>query len=317
MVDQPSPQSEPKRGRGRPRKYPLGLNTEPKRGRGRPRKYPLPDEILASATAPAAMAAPAVPAVQTMPPEPAYSSLPLVSLEPVVLPAKSPRGSRRTRAAIRAVTQRITLRTVVLGVGGLLLVALSIVALAATHQSISWFGHGVTARPASTALAQLAKLTDLPKGESPDVYIVRDAGSVTQPFLKDAQNGDQVFLYRQAGKAIVYRPSNKTIVAVGPIAARTLAAVTSIGLYNGTPLAGLTSREEATITQKFSQTSVAIKEKAARQDYPNTIVIDVTGLHPDVAKALAANYHATIVTAPAGETVPQVDVLIIFGADAE
>ena len=65
----------PKRGRGRPRKYPPADPAAPKRGRGRPRKYP-PADPAAPAHAPAAPAAP-TPAADT-------PALLLPKLDPII-----------------------------------------------------------------------------------------------------------------------------------------------------------------------------------------------------------------------------------------
>jgi hypothetical protein len=39
-----------------------------------------------------------------------------------------------------------------------------------------------------------------------------------QPFLADAENGDVLIVYQQAGEALLYRPSTNKLIAVGPIA---------------------------------------------------------------------------------------------------
>ena len=72
---QADPPAAPKRGRGRPRKYPPADPAAPKRKRGRPRKYP-PADPAAPANAPAAPAAP-TPAADT-------PALLLPKLDPIV-----------------------------------------------------------------------------------------------------------------------------------------------------------------------------------------------------------------------------------------
>jgi hypothetical protein len=187
---------------------------------------------------------------------------------------------------------------------------------------LGWYGLASRAKPVTKAaspaiLEQIARLTSLPSGENPEVLTVSDASAISQPFMKDAVNGDVVLLFHQAGKAVVYRPSTKTLVAVGPLAARTLVDVATVGLYNGTATSGITSREEPLLTSKIPQLSVVIKEKAIRQDYPKTVVVDLSGKHSDKLQAVADYYRASIVKLPAGETAPQADILVIFGANAQ
>lgn len=66
--------------------------------------------------------------------------------------------------------------------------------------------------------AEVGKLIELPKDETPTVATVVDAAKVkNQAFFANAQNGDKVLLFAKAGKAVLYRPSTKKIVEVAPI----------------------------------------------------------------------------------------------------
>lgn len=54
--------------------------------------------------------------------------------------------------------------------------------------------------------------------ETPTVATITDSEKITsQPFFKNAQNGDRVIIFANAKKAILYRPSDKRIIDVGAI----------------------------------------------------------------------------------------------------
>lgn len=67
-------------------------------------------------------------------------------------------------------------------------------------------------------IEEVAKLMDLPSGETPQVLTVTDITQLQgQPFFARAQNGDRVLVYSGAQKAILYDPNNKKIREVSPI----------------------------------------------------------------------------------------------------
>ena len=59
----------------------------------------------------------------------------------------------------------------------------------------------------------------VPTNEVPVIATVTDASTVQKqaPFFSSAQNGDKVLFYTKNGVVILYRPSNNTIVADGPL----------------------------------------------------------------------------------------------------
>lgn len=60
---------------------------------------------------------------------------------------------------------------------------------------------------------EVAKIAILPQGEQPVIATVSDVSKLQdKPFFKNAQDGDKVLIYKQAKKAILYRPSTKQIV---------------------------------------------------------------------------------------------------------
>ncbi|MFA5061954.1 MAG: hypothetical protein WC526_02320 [Patescibacteria group bacterium] len=80
-------------------------------------------------------------------------------------------------------------------------------------------------------IEKVGQLVSLPNGEVPVLATVNDAIKLvlTQPFYKDAQNGDVVLVYSQAKQAFLYDPNKNIIVNVGPLITNT-ANIDSPGL---------------------------------------------------------------------------------------
>lgn len=64
----------------------------------------------------------------------------------------------------------------------------------------------------------ISKVMLLPEGD-PVLFKVsnRDQMRAQQAFFKDTENDDVLLVFQQSGKAIIYRPSSKTIINVGPV----------------------------------------------------------------------------------------------------
>jgi len=66
-------------------------------------------------------------------------------------------------------------------------------------------------------IQEVSKVMVLPD-ETPVIATIEDIEKVKdQPFFESAQNGDKVLAFVQHKKAILYRPSTKMIIDVGPI----------------------------------------------------------------------------------------------------
>jgi hypothetical protein len=64
----------------------------------------------------------------------------------------------------------------------------------------------------------LSKLMELPQNETPTVATISDKEKLKgQVFFEKAENGDILFAYTNAMKAILYRPSTNKIINVAPI----------------------------------------------------------------------------------------------------
>ena len=67
-------------------------------------------------------------------------------------------------------------------------------------------------------LAQVSRLIVLPSGEDPTIATVSNIDVLrSQPFFANAKNGDQVLIYANARKAILYDPNANKIIEVAPI----------------------------------------------------------------------------------------------------
>ncbi len=191
--------------------------------------------------------------------------------------------------------------------------AASILALLVLTGSVFGFKNSqassdITARNDDT-LAAVSKLVVLPEDEKPSITSVIDKTKVGQPFLQNAENGDQVLLYLQSGKAIVYRPSTNKIVNMGPLEVPKPRVFIRDGRSGEIPE---DFSEKISGTGEFVVTS---QDKSAKQDYAETVIVDVSGGRPDAAKKLSTLLGIKIIELPKTETRPDADVLVIVGND--
>ena len=79
--------------------------------------------------------------------------------------------------------------------------------------------HRAAAQPSSAQLlSELSQVMVVPH-EQPQIAVVSNASALKsqQPFYADVQNGDVMFLFPQAGKAVLFRPSTHQVVNAGPV----------------------------------------------------------------------------------------------------
>ena len=75
-----------------------------------------------------------------------------------------------------------------------------------------------TVEDSTSIIRQIGEIILLPENEVPTVATVSDISRLgNQEFYKRAQNGDTVLIYRNAGKAYLYRKSENKIIEVGEV----------------------------------------------------------------------------------------------------
>lgn len=71
---------------------------------------------------------------------------------------------------------------------------------------------------------KVGEIVKLPQDEAPTIVTLKDKDALTKnlEFFRDAENGDKVLVYHQAGRAILYRPSIGKIINMGPLRTDTI-----------------------------------------------------------------------------------------------
>jgi hypothetical protein len=100
---------------------------------------------------------------------------------------------------------------------------------------------------AAKTLKKVGQLIQLPANETPSMATINDADSVKkeQPFLANAKNGDVIIVYASAQTALLYRPSEDKLIAVGPVTSAPTA-----GQSARQPVTTITNETTATSTKK-------------------------------------------------------------------
>lgn len=184
---------------------------------------------------------------------------------------------------------------------------------------------------------KISKFMVLPSG-LPTLATVTDKSKLaSQPFFKDAENGDKVLIYPEVQKVILYRPSTRKVVEVAtaqtivntneqqqalsdqqqsnnPTTPTPTPVTLSVAIYNGTPTAGLNKKIEKDITDQVKNVTVAQRAIAAKTDYVDTQVIDVSGKAGNRIQEIATAVKGTVQPLPAGEAKPAADILVIIGS---
>lgn len=71
---------------------------------------------------------------------------------------------------------------------------------------------------AQSLVNEVGTIYNLPEGEMPTIATVTDVGLLSdQEFFANARNGDRVLIFEASQMAILYRPSTKKIIEVGPV----------------------------------------------------------------------------------------------------
>ena len=169
-------------------------------------------------------------------------------------------------------------------------------------------------------LKKIGKMMDLPNAEEPTIATITDSEKLKeQPFFAKAKNGYKVIIYATAKKAILYDPTANKVIEVMPLTPglepSSIPGPIRIALYNGTETVGITQTFEKSITAKYPEAQIVLKDKSLKIDYQKSEVIDLTGKNSAMAENLAKEFNGVVITSlPEGEKYPEdADILMIIG----
>ncbi|MCX7929089.1 MAG: hypothetical protein N2558_05435, partial [Patescibacteria group bacterium] len=166
--------------------------------------------------------------------------------------------------------------------------------------------------------SQIRKYMELPNEEEPTLATITDINKLKdQDFFKKAKNGDKVLIYAKARKAILYRPSGNKVIEFAPLIlgvnqqSQNQIQETKIAIYNGSKKVGLTNEIEKQISD-FKNIKIVSKENAKKNNYNETIIVDLTGKNEELTKQISEKINGKITKEiPKEETVSEADILII------
>lgn len=177
-------------------------------------------------------------------------------------------------------------------------------------------------------LSEVGKIIELPSNESPTVAVVSDKEKLSgNVFFKNSQNGDKVLIFAEAKKAILYRPSTKKLIEVaninladtnGVVAGskdeNVEAAAVKMSVFNGTKEDNIFQDIEDKLKEQKINAEFVTKRNALRDNYIQTLVVDLTGESSESADQIAKALDGQVGSLPKGETKPEgSDILIIAG----
>lgn len=171
-------------------------------------------------------------------------------------------------------------------------------------------------------LMMLGKLMVLPN-ERPSLAVVKDADKLKtqQKFFAQAQNGDKLLVFRNARKAVLYRPSANKIIESGPLLVSPDATTgqsanpVKIAIYNGTSQPELGPMVDEKIRKAANAPVEVTVASGSASTYPKTLVVDLTGNNKQSVDELAKYLGGEVGSLPDGETKPASDILIFAGAN--
>lgn len=179
-------------------------------------------------------------------------------------------------------------------------------------------------------IEELSKILDLPSDEEPQITTISDIHEFeSEDSIKNIKEGDIKIEYAKAGETIIYRLQDKKLIGIlykntipskdVPLEVASPSSTIQtqkFALYNGTETVGATKWAEAAIKEKYSDSEITARAVAQRTDYPETIIVDLTGVRGTEAEKIASDLGIAAGLLPEGEKRPETaDFLIIVGAD--
>jgi len=234
-------------------------------------------------------------------------------------------------------------------IGGLILIILILIGVVVGYGiikkngALTPQGGKLTASQVSELIAEVGEKMIIPKGETPTIATVTDITKLqSQPFFRNAVNGDKVMIFGSTNTAILYRPSIHKIVTVAPINAQNSPVATNVSpstsIVTGAVTPTPTQAEEALKVVILNSTkTIGLAKKAAdlldsnnvdvttsnaKGEYEKTTVSSVSKdkkVGDAQLKALVSGFtkiKPVISNLPPDEAVTAgADVVIILGAD--
>ncbi len=179
-------------------------------------------------------------------------------------------------------------------------------------------------------IARVGSLITLPEDEYPTVATVSDKEQLQgQVFFDNALEGDKLLIYADAGKVILYRPSENRVIEVGTVNIQNQETINvqsqeseeetkrmRFVLLNGTEVAGLTRLMETELKKDFPGVEIKTRANAKGTDYQETLLVDLIGDRQNETQEIASVLGVKISSLPEGETLPsEADFLLIIGND--
>lgn len=159
-------------------------------------------------------------------------------------------------------------------------------------------------------IAAINRLYALPTDEKPDIATVKDKEALKKqyPFFDQAENDDIVLIYKNAKLAILYRPSSKQLIKVGPVNVESGLSIRTVG----------NETERKAVEKLLGDSQVSYTSGGnAKTAITGVTVVDVSGKHSEDAKKLAEVVKGKVGSLPAGEEKPDnVDLLVLVGPAA-
>jgi hypothetical protein len=156
-------------------------------------------------------------------------------------------------------------------------------------------------------ISEVGKLYTLPANEKPDVATVKDKEALKKqyPFFDQAENNDVVLIYKEAKLAILYRPSTKKLIKVGPVNIENGLSIRTVG----------SDAERAAVEKLLTDNKLTFTTGgAAKTAVSGVTVVDLKGTNAEQAKRLAEIVKGNVGSLPAGEDKPtDADLLILVG----
>lgn len=160
---------------------------------------------------------------------------------------------------------------------------------------------------AKKTVAEVAKLYKIPSydEEKPtQVGAFKDQATVDDfkkrsDFFKDAVVNDVLLAYQKADTVVIYRPSEKKVIATDQYS-KILAGTVNIAVIAPADKADATEQQ---IKQKIKN-AVVTEKVTPKTSISSGIVVDVTGKEAEAAKKTADLLGYTVGSLPQGETMP-------------